>query len=344
MLSGASERLLVFRPGAIGDFILALPALAALRAAFPAAALTVVGPAAALPLARGAGLADVALTADDARLTPLFAAGGVDAPLALRPTQAVLWTGAAGVALAENLRALGVARVVRAPSQPPPGCGQHVADYLVESLAPLGVQVSPPAVPEVRPGAAQRARAAAFLDQQGEPGTRWLALQVGSGSPRKNWPAAHFATVAEALAAWGLRPLLVAGPAEEEAVAAVAPPLRPLRPALAQDWPLDELAALLAHCAGYVGGDSGITHLAAAVGAPVVAVFGPTDPARWAPRGPRVAIVRRPVACQPCTWEAMWACPHRGCLTELAPEAVVAAAVQRFALVAAEASPALGPR
>jgi ADP-heptose:LPS heptosyltransferase len=70
----APERLLVYRPGAIGDFILALPALAALRARFPAAALTVVGPPAALPLA--ADLADAGLAADDARLTPLFAPGG----------------------------------------------------------------------------------------------------------------------------------------------------------------------------------------------------------------------------------------------------------------------------
>jgi ADP-heptose:LPS heptosyltransferase len=124
-------------------------------------------------------------------------------------------------------------------------------------------------------------------------------------------------------------------------VEALAQALHPLRPALAREWPLGELAALLARCAGYVGGDSGITHLAAAVGTPVVAVFGPTDPRRWAPRGPRVAVVRRPVACQPCSWEAMWACPHRACLMELAPEAVVAAAVRRFALgrAAAGASP-----
>jgi hypothetical protein len=128
------------------------------------------------------------------------------------------------------------------------------------------------------------------------------------------------------------RPLVIAGPAEGEAVAEVLGALAPWRPAVARDWRLDHLAALLDACAGYVGADSGITHLAAAAGVPVVAVFGPTDPALWAPRGPRVAIVRHPVPCQPCTWEAMWGCAHRACLTALTPDAVLAAAVRCFGL------------
>jgi ADP-heptose:LPS heptosyltransferase len=95
-----------------------------------------------------------------------------------------------------------------------------------------------------------------------------------------------------------------------------------------REWPLEDLAALLGRCVGYVGGDSGVTHLAAAVGTPVVAVFGPTDPAVWAPRGPHVAIVRHRVPCQPCTWEAMWACSHRACLADLTVDAVVDAAAR----------------
>jgi ADP-heptose:LPS heptosyltransferase len=63
----------------------------------------------------------------------------------------------------------------------------------------------------------------------------------------------------------------------------------------------------------------------------VVAVFGPTDPALWAPRGPRVTLVRHRMPCQPCAWAAMWACPHRACLTRLTPDAVLAAVEQCFA-------------
>jgi heptosyltransferase-2 len=338
---GAPARLLVYRPGAIGDFILALPALAALRARFPGAAVTVVGPAAALPLA--APLADVTLAADDPRLTPLFVPGAAALPPDVNATHAVVWAGAAAEPLVANLRAAG-ATVVHAPARPPAARRQHVADYLVGTLAPLGVPAGRPAVPRVQPGAAARAAAAAFLAAQAEAATsggraarvgaptatRWVALHVGSGSPRKNWPVGGFVAVAAALAARGLRPLLVAGPAEGEAVAEALGALAAWRPALARDWPLDHLAALLGACAGYIGADSGITHLAAAAGAPVVALFGPTDPALWAPRGPRVAVVRHLVPCQPCSWAAMWACPHRACLTALAPHAVVAAALRCF--------------
>jgi heptosyltransferase III len=326
----APARLFVYRPGAIGDFILALPALAALRARFPGAPLTVVGPAAALPLA--AHLADTTLPADDPRLTPLFVPGAGLPPEA-HATHAVIWAGAAAEPLAANLRAAG-ASVVHAPSRPPAERPRHVADYLIGTLAPLGIQAEGPGAPRVRPSAAGRAAATAFLAAQGEPREpgRWVALHLGSGSPRKNWPAAGFVAVAAALAGRGLRPLVVAGPAEGEAVEEAAGALAPWRPAVARDFPLDHLAALLDACAGYVGADSGITHLAAAAGVPVVAVFGPTDPALWAPRGPRVAIVRHPVPCQPCTWEAMWGCAHRACLTTLPPNAVLAAAVRCFGL------------
>src|SRR5262249_31353930 len=159
----AMASVLAFRPGAIGDFVLALPALAALRAAFRDAPLTVVGPAAALPLARAAGVADATLAADDARLTPLFAGSAADVAPELRPTHAALWAGPSAAPLAETLRTLGAARVIHVPSRPPPDARQHVADYLLASLAPLGVQALGRAVPTVRPTPAALAAAAEFL-------------------------------------------------------------------------------------------------------------------------------------------------------------------------------------
>jgi len=62
------------------------------------------------------------------------------------------------------------------------------------------------------------------------------------------------------------------------------------------DLPLRTLAGVLARCSVYVGNDSGVSHLAAAVGAPTVAIFGPTDPRVWGPRGPRVQTVGGPDA------------------------------------------------
>jgi ADP-heptose:LPS heptosyltransferase len=89
-----------------------------------------------------------------------------------------------------------------------------------------------------------------------------------------------------------MAPLLLAGPQDGEVTAAVlsAGGAEPLPEA--RDLAVGELAALLARCSGYVGNDSGVTHLAGLLGIPTLALFGPTDPARWAPLAPRVRVVR----------------------------------------------------
>jgi len=92
------------------------------------------------------------------------------------------------------------------------------------------------------------------------------------------------------------RPLFaVAGPADEETAGELLRRLPAGIPlAVARGLEVAALAALLAGCAGYLGNDSGVSHLAAALGVPSVVVFGPTDPARWAPLGPQVRVVRSP--------------------------------------------------
>jgi heptosyltransferase III len=96
-----------------------------------------------------------------------------------------------------------------------------------------------------------------------------------SGSPRKNWPSERFRELAESI---GMPVRWCAGP-EEDLEGAV------------RMGDLYELACWIRSARVYVGNDSGITHLAAAAGAPVVAIFGPTDPAVWAPRGDRVRVI-----------------------------------------------------
>jgi ADP-heptose:LPS heptosyltransferase len=86
---------------------------------------------------------------------------------------------------------------------------------------------------------------------------------------------------------------------------------------------LGQLAALIAASDLYVGNDSGVSHLAAAVRVRTIALFGPSDIEQWAPRGTRVTIVRNPVYCSPCETSAMKNCPHRCCLTALVPDEVI---------------------
>jgi len=117
-----------------------------------------------------------------------------------------------------------------------------------------------------------------------------VAVHPGSGGKRKCWPAERFAALVKALDA---PILLIEGPADRESCHLLRRLLAgPEGPALASGLSVPQAAALLTQCKLYVGNDSGLTHLAGALGIPTVAIFGPTDPAVWAPRGQRVAVVR----------------------------------------------------
>ncbi|HEX9069842.1 MAG TPA: glycosyltransferase family 9 protein [Ktedonobacterales bacterium] len=119
---------------------------------------------------------------------------------------------------------------------------------------------------------------------------RTIAVHPGSGGRHKIWPAPQMAALCELLIQDGWQPLLIEGPADAAAVAAVLARLSQPVP-VARDLSLAALASLLARCAGYAGNDSGVTHLAALCGVPTVAVFGPTRPQVWRPLGLRVTVV-----------------------------------------------------
>jgi ADP-heptose:LPS heptosyltransferase len=112
----------------------------------------------------------------------------------------------------------------------------------------------------------------------------FLAVHPGSGSPAKNWPFDRFVETARRLSP-GRPWLLVLGPAED----AAAPPAGAI---VARGLPLRRLAAVLARAGRFLGNDSGVSHLAAACGTRTLALFGPTDPAQWAPVGQSVRTLR----------------------------------------------------
>src|SRR5262249_20743661 len=123
-----------------------------------------------------------------------------------------------------------------------------------------------------------------------------IALHPGSGGAVKRWPPASFAATALALRERGIRPLLIEGPQDAEVMAALWDAAGGA--ARGGAWPVGRglsvgaLAALLARCAGALGNDSGVTHLAALVGTPVVALFGRSDPALWMPLGKEMRVLR----------------------------------------------------
>jgi ADP-heptose:LPS heptosyltransferase len=262
----------------------------------------------------GPGEVDAALALDGPEMAELFGGRETGGPIeaGLRAADLVLaWTRSSP--LAEALRAR-AGRVLLHDPEPPAGAG-HASRWLAAPLAELGVApIFPP--PPLRFTEAET-RAAHALSHALPPG--FVAVHPGSGSRAKNWPSSRFFALAETLAV-GQPWLLVAGPAEAE----LGPP--PPKAVVARELPLRPLAALL-RCAGvYVGNDSGVSHLAAAAGAPTLTVFGPTEPATWAPVGPVVRTLRAP----------------RGELDALGLESVLAAA-RELRAASAPTSPASGP-
>ncbi len=288
---------MVFRPGALGDTLLAFPALAGLRRAFPAARLSVVGNAPALALARDAGLADEVASFDLPHWAELFAEEGIRSAEARQALEgvglAVLWLRDSEGLAARNLRALGIPAIVSAPGRPLEGARLHAAEYLLGTLASIigaDILASAP-VPMLAPSAEARAWAEGEWARRGLVGKSVLALHPGSGGHAKCWLPERFAALAERFIGAGWRVLVIEGPADGLAASQTLALLPADAAQGAAGLTLPQLAGLLARATLCVGNDSGVTHLSAMLGMPTLALFGPTDPAVWGPRGPRVRVV-----------------------------------------------------
>jgi heptosyltransferase-2 len=288
----ASVRILVLRGGAIGDFIVTLPALQKLRARWPLAHIELVGYPHVAVLAHAAGLVDRVESLDKAGIARFFAA---------RPafTEAqrdyirsfhfvVTYLHDLDGVVRANLAAAGAQQVLYGSPLITAG---HAVEALLKPLEALALYAEGVEQPRLTLGPERLAWGRDWLAAHGLGAQKILAVHPGSGSPRKNWPLENFVAVVRQLPS-GVAPLLLLGEADAELV----PPLAHKLPAVPRltDCTLLEVAAVLANCAAYVGNDSGITHLAAALGLPVVALFGPSNVEHWAPRGPRVTILQAP--------------------------------------------------
>ncbi len=272
-------RILVLRGGALGDFILTLPVLAALRRAFPAARIEVLG---TMPQAKLAP-ADVADSVHDLNCQDLLGLFIRGADFSAKWTERLRKTDLAISYLADpedvvvsQLQRARVGQVVRGPYRF--DSRMHAVDQLAAPLSGLGIPLGDrfPRLPRV----------------QSDDFQPTLALHPGSGSPRKNWPLERWMECLIEIERDWPRILLITGeadlPISREMRAFRLPPH-----AIRLELPtLGELVAALSSCQLFLGHDSGVTHLAAALGLPTIALFGPTDPSIWAPLGTRVIVLQ----------------------------------------------------
>lgn len=287
-------RILIIRGGAIGDFILTLPAIALLREAFPAAHLEILGYRHIVALAVGRGYAQGARSIEYGAMAGFFVPRAELAPeLAAYFAsfqQVVSWLFDPDGFFEANVRRAGVKNFL--PAYAKIDDSEHAARQLARALQSLALYLEDHAA-RIYPAAEDRAAAAELLGAGERP---LIAIHPGSGSARKNWPLARWQELGARLLAQEPRPrlLLVGGEADEAQLAALLAAWPRGEVLLARDLPLPTLAAALARCQLFLGQDSGISHLAAAVGTRCVLLFGPTDPEIWAPANAGARIVVAP--------------------------------------------------
>jgi lipopolysaccharide heptosyltransferase III len=271
------ERVVVIFPGAIGDWILALPAFRSLRARHAGARLTMVVSEPLRRLVALSRVADESASLDAAESARIFT--GRERPGWLGGRAAVYsWIGArdAGVRkrIATWARSASFFSVERGPG------AVHAAVGYARAVGIRGGLRAIASAGRIEPPATLAHERLAVMG----PGPV-LAIHAGAGAHAKRWDSAGFVQVAEWWRAAGGAVVEILGPAEAGEAPVLGAPV-------AREWPLADLAALLARVALYLGHDSGVSHLAGAVGAAGVALFGPTDPGRWRPASDRIVALR----------------------------------------------------
>ncbi|HEX9242092.1 MAG TPA: glycosyltransferase family 9 protein [Anaeromyxobacter sp.] len=320
--------ILVVRYSALGDVVLATSILEPLRARFPRARIEWVTDGLYAPLLEGLPeLAAVHRIQRDGPDSALALAGRLrgrfdySVDLQNKVRSALVARSAAPLRVAFRRRTA-VRAVLSLFGADPPLVRAHQTRLYAEALAPLGAFEPGPV--KVALSAQARALAADALERVAQPA---VAIAPGARWATKRWAADRFAAVADALHAEGCSIVLCGGPGDRDAFAAFRAAARAPVAADLSFLPVDALAAAIARVKLLVACDSGPVHLAAAVGTPALALFGPTSTARWGPPPPGRAIAIG-LACAPCSNHGGDYCPegHHRCLSDLAPEPVLAAA------------------
>lgn len=283
-MSKKCGKILVIRGGAIGDFILTLPAIAALRNRFKDAHLELLGYPHIAQIAVAAGLVDCVKPIEARGLASFFAQGSA-LPDDLKNYFSefdviVSYLYDPDEIFRENISRCSFAMFIQGPHRPTENGNVHATNLFLKPLERLGI-LDAPNVPQIR---------LPRTITQCEP---TVAVHPGSGSQRKNWPEQNWQELLhEVISKTELHVLLVGGEAEGDRLNRLAARLPAERIKLARSLPLVELGELLQGCIGFIGHDSGITHLAAALGLRCIVLWGDTAPEVWRPLGDGIILLQ----------------------------------------------------
>ena len=284
------KRVLIIRSGAVGDLILTLPVLSALKKRYEGLSIDMMGDPVRLALLHHCGYVDNVLPIDSREFTPLFAAGGARPGPALHSLLSydaiISYLPDADGVFEDNLRKFAGGPVLTGRSRPVDGRRIHMTHVLMDALEPLGVDaIADP--PEIDLSLGAAAEDVSNLASDRTP----IAIHPGSGGLSKCWPAERFRALIECLVERGCMPIVTFGPADDAVRRRILPRISDRDVLIVENRPLVDMAVLYGRCRAMIGNDSGMTHLAAATGTPVIGLFGPTDPAVWGPRGNAVRML-----------------------------------------------------
>jgi heptosyltransferase-2 len=286
------RRILVIRGGAIGDFILTLPGLHALRTEHAGAHIEILGYPHIAVLAENRFYAQAMRSIEYAPLSSFFATNSELAPELASYFASfeliISYLYDPDRIFESNLRRCHAQKIVFGPAKL--NQSQHAAKQLAGPVKELGIRVGNFAA-RLYPSSSDRGFASNFLGDSPRP---TVVLHPGSGSEKKNWPIESWIELGDQLlksTRFGGRIVIVSGEADEKQTVKLESIWKDQRVRFARNLPLPHLAAILEH-AIFIGHDSGISHIAAAAGANCVLLFGATNPAIWAPLNDKLRLIR----------------------------------------------------
>jgi heptosyltransferase-3 len=306
---------MMIHPGGLGDVLLAVPAMVRLRTRFPNYRLALCAEDQAAKLLLACGIVDDWTSMWGRDCTDLFV--GADSVTdrvwtwLMDCDLAIGWTKDLDGKLNETLKAIGVREVIVESPFSTEIRATHQSDRFLEAIHEAPSESGNDLLLKVTESLLQLGRAcleAADLSI----GQSLVVIHPGSGSAHKCVAPEILASVVIAVHVSGAIPVILEGPADREPVERLLQScLNP--PIVLKSLDLLIVAGVLAQARLFIGQDSGITHMAGLIGMPTIALFGPTNPARWAPRGTHVTVVQgAPCLCR--SWDEVSRCKGKPCL------------------------------
>ena len=331
--------LLIIHPGTLGDVILSIEAIRSLRQWLPNHTVICVAQSEVANFLLECGEVDFVWTLEGSVLSGLLSGHHQVIPdvgrLLSRCTHAVCWLSDPEGCLEAGLQRSGVETFLICSAKDEKLQSIHMADRFLEVLQPWGV----PAFREFRPLLSQMKNgngngASGVAPRIGNVGGREAIIMVhpGSGSPHKCCPPDQLGQVIRRLSnVSGRKIVCCGGPSDRVALKSLEKELYGLPYDVVYEKNLAYLARFLQRVSVFLGHDSGLTHLAAALGVHTVALFGPTDPLIWGPRGSHVSFVQG-LQCRCKIWSVVQRCTTKICL-DLSVDQVVQVIEQQLVKV-----------